>query len=59
MQRTHYAPPEIMAALALFERGKAIRVNRNTRDATKVDGVGLTIPGKRRYEELKVRSLQR
>lgn len=59
MQRTHYAEPEIMAALALLERGKAVRVNRNSRDATKVDSVGLTIPGKKRYEELKVRALER
>jgi hypothetical protein len=59
MQRTHYAQPEIMAALALLEREKAIRVNRNTRDATKVDSGGLTVPGKKRYEELKARSLQR
>ena len=55
-QRTHYARADIMAALALLERQKAVMVNRNIRDAIQVDDIRLTLPGKRRLEELRARS---
>jgi len=59
VQRTHYARDDIMESLALLEREKAVRINRNIRDAMRIDDVGLTIPGRKRFEELKARALER
>jgi hypothetical protein len=58
MQRMRYSREDILSFVGRLERIKAIRVNRNARDAMIIDLIALTPDGKKRYTELQLRSGQ-
>lgn len=58
VQRTRYSREDILSFVGRLERIKAIRVNRNARNATIIDLIALTPDGKKRYTELQLRSGQ-
>ncbi len=58
VQRTRYSREDILSFVGGLERIKAIRVNRNARNATIIDLIALTPDGKKRYTELQLRSGQ-
>jgi hypothetical protein len=58
MQRMRYSREDILSFVGGLERIKAIRVNRNARDAMIIDLIALTPDGKKRYTELQLRSGQ-
>ncbi len=56
VQRTRYRREDMLSFIGVLERMKAIRVNRNARDAVIIDSVALVPNGKRLFEELQQRS---
>jgi hypothetical protein len=58
VQRTRYSREDILSYVGVLERMKAIRVNRNARDAMIIDSIGLVPIGKKMYGELVLRSGQ-
>ena len=58
VQRTRYRREDMLSFIGVLERMKAIRVNRNARDAVIIDSVALVPNGKRLYGELQQRSGQ-
>ncbi len=56
VQRTRYRREDMLSFIGVLERMKAIRVNRNARDAMIIDSVALVPNGKRLFEELQQRS---
>jgi len=56
VQRTRYSREDILSFIGVLERMKAIRVNRNARNAMIVDSVALVPNGKKLYGELQGRS---
>jgi hypothetical protein len=58
VQRTRYSREDTLSFIGALERMKAVRVNRNARNAMIVDSIALVPNGKRLYEELLLRSGQ-
>ncbi|HNB03117.1 MAG TPA: hypothetical protein PLV88_02385 [Methanoregulaceae archaeon] len=58
VQRTRYRREDMLSFIGGLERMKAIRVNRNARDAMIIDSVALVPNGKRLFGELQQRSGQ-
>jgi len=58
VQRTRYRREDMLSFIGVLERMKAIRVNRNARDAVIIDSVALVPNGKRLFGELQQRSGQ-
>lgn len=58
VQRTRYGRDEVISFVGGLERMKAVRVNRNARDATVIDSVGLVPNGRRISREIGLRSGQ-
>lgn len=56
VQRTRYSGEDILSSVGVLERMKAVRVNRNARNAMVVDSVALVPPGKKMFGELAQRS---
>ena len=56
VQRTRYSREDTLSFIGVLERMKAVRVNRNARNAMIVDSIALVPNGKRLYEELLLRS---
>ncbi|MDD1706492.1 MAG: hypothetical protein LUQ12_05570 [Methanoregulaceae archaeon] len=57
-QRTHYGREDIISYVGVLERMKAVRVNRNTRNAMIIDSIALVPNGKTIYGELVLRAGQ-
>ncbi len=56
VQRTRYSREDVLSYIGVLERMKAIRVNRNARDAMIIDSVTLVPNGRRIYGNLALRS---
>jgi hypothetical protein len=56
VQRTRYSREDTLSFIGVLERMKAVRVNRNARNAMIIDSIALVPNGKRLYEELLLRS---
>jgi len=56
VQRTRYSREDILSSVGVLERMKAVRVNRNARNAMVVDSVALVPPGKKMFGEFAQRS---
>jgi len=56
VQRTRYRREDMLSFIGVLERMKAIRVNRNARDATIIDSVALVPNGRTLYADLALRS---
>ena len=59
VQRTRYGREDIISFVGELERMKAIRVNRNSKNAMIIDSIALVPNGKKMYGELMLRSGQR
>lgn len=56
VQRTGYSEGDVVNAIGVLERMKAIKVVRSVSQATKVERIGLVPNGQRIHDELKRRS---
>lgn len=57
LQRTRYSREDILSYIGVLERMKAVRVNRNARNAMIIDSIALVPNGKKMCGDLKERSL--
>jgi hypothetical protein len=57
VQRTRYSRDDVISSVGVLERMKAVRVNRNARNAMIIDSIALVPNGKRMCVDLKERSL--
>lgn len=58
-QRTRYSREDILSFIGVLERMKAVRVNRNAKNAMIIDSIGLVPNGRRMFGDLKERSLRK
>jgi hypothetical protein len=56
VQRTRYSREDILSFIGILERMKAVRVNRNARNAMIIDSIALVPNGKKMFGELALRS---
>ncbi|HNQ25717.1 MAG TPA: hypothetical protein PKG69_03255 [Methanoregulaceae archaeon] len=56
VQRTRYRREDMLSFIGVLERMKAIRVNRNAKDAMIIDSVALVPNGRTIYGDLALRS---
>ena len=56
VQRTRYSREDILSFVGVLERMKAVRVNRNIKNAMIIDSIALVPKGRKMYGELILRS---